>query len=159
MLRGDPGSCSALGAELHRVADTLRTACATARPEVVDPTGHGTLIGLADLTDGATAVFQRYAVELAEALEKVRHLETDAARHALEIDGWVVVDRWGPRRLDAADTGAHADIAHQLQRRLDRIHSRIGRARAQLVRSCDELTAALRDTSGRLRAEAGATSG
>lgn len=162
MLRGDPGSCSALGAELHRVAQTLMSTAAPTDPGEAAPGWPGAaheLVTLADLANRATGLFQRYAVELAEAQAKLRQLEMDAAEHRLDIDGWVVVDRWGPRRLDATSGVASADAARTLQNRLDRIHSHIGRARAHLVRSCDELTAVLRDTSGRLRAEAGSFSG
>lgn len=162
MLRGDPGSCSALGAELHRVAQTLRSAAPPTDPGEAAPAWPGgphELVGLADLADRATGVFQRYAVELADAQAKLRRVESDAAELRLDVDGWVVVDRWGPRRLDATSSAACADAARTLQSRLDRIHSHIGRARAHLVRSCDELTAVLRDSSGRLRAEAGSFSG
>lgn len=162
MLRGDPGSCSALGAELHRVAHTVRNAATPTDPaetEVAWPAGHLELVGLADLADRATGLLQRYAVDLADAQAKLGRLAGDAATHGLDIDGWVVVDRWGPRRLDATSSTAHADTARALQSRLDRIHSHIGRARAHLVRSCDDLTITLRDTSERLRAEAGSFSG
>jgi hypothetical protein len=148
---GDPASCSRLGGALRLHAAS-----------VADHGEKWALLGIpvpasleatASCLDDAGAALQHYAIELAEVTDGIRRLDVDARAAGLELDGWRVVEPWGP--APAGRAVRRREAAQPLQDRLDRLHSRIGRARAHLLRRCEQVSAALAEESARLRESLG----
>jgi hypothetical protein len=140
-VTGDPASCSQLGGALRSHAARL----ATVRAELVErtdrlgrePAAAATVADLhADLRlldtvverlDAGGSALQLFAQELAEIAEAVRRLDDDVRRVGLELEALRVVEPWGVLTTELAQQRHRAQP--DLQRRADRLASRLGRAR------------------------------
>jgi hypothetical protein len=162
-VTGDPASCSQLGGALRSQAARLLAARATLDHGLTavprEPWHSGAverasrdaavLDGIAEQLDGAGAVLQHYAQELAGLAEKTRQLEAAVASAGLELDGLRVLEPWG---LAPAEAAARRQAAlPELQMRAERLASQLGRARAAVQRSMRQSTEALARLSASAR--------
>ncbi len=165
---GDPSGCSQLGAELRsRAAELLDLHARLAEQQSAGSRGRRragpdpvlmeqhrlSLDTVAVRLDVAGASLQLYAQELAGLAEEVRRLELAASAVGLELDGLRVVEPWGVAAPDVARV--RLDALPELQRRSERVASRLGRARGSLRRALDEGRAALEDTATGIRRSLG----
>ncbi|MGZ4628563.1 WXG100 family type VII secretion target [Oryzihumus sp.] len=165
VVLGDPAGCSRLGGAMRREAAHLTDRAATlartgaglaqwrgpagsaARDRVtVALTG---MAATAKALDQAGAALQRYATELAEAHEQGRRTADRAARDGLRVVDGRVLEAWGPATSEEAERRRALVPEHQA--RVDRLSSGLGRSRAKLQRTCEELTQVLRAQSRALR--------
>ena len=84
----------------------------------------------ADL-DRAGAALQRYATDLAQAMELARRAEAAVRAAGLELEGTRVVEAWGPTSAETAER--RRALLPECQARVDRATSMVGRARAALA--------------------------
>lgn len=144
---GDPASCSQLGGALRRQSEVV-AALAQGTPPVARAGS------VAARLDTAGAALQRYATELAEVHDRVRLIEAEVAEAGLEVDGWIVVEPWGPTSIEVA--GRRRRSMRSAQDRIDVVRAQLSRCRASLERTAAEVTEALAEESARLRTELGA---
>lgn len=76
------------------------------------------------------------------------------AEAGLEMDGWMVVEPWGPTTIEVA--GRRRRSIRSAQDRIDVVRAQLSRCRASLERTAAEVTEALAEESARLRTELGA---
>ena len=169
LVRGDAVSCSRVGGAmrsdaarlLHRqqtLERSLRELRGARGPRAQALSGsvgeQARLLGLvaADL-DRAGAALQRYATDLAQAMELARRAETSVRAGGLELDGTGVVEAWGPTSAEAAER--RRTLLPECQARVDRATSMAGRARATLQRVAVELVPAFAGAASALRAAPG----
>jgi len=165
---GDASGCSQLGAELRsraaelldlhaRLADQHSNGSRGRRRAGPDPLlveqNRLSLDTVAVRLDAAGASLQLYAQELAGLAEEARRLERAASAVGLALDGLRVVEPWGVAPPDVAR--ARLDALPELQRRSERLASRLGRARGSLRRALDEGRGALADTATGMRRSLG----
>jgi hypothetical protein len=154
-VTGDPGSCSQLGGALRSHAARLLAL----REELADrtdrlrgdPSSSDVIADLdaslhlldtvAERLDASGSALQQLAQELAEIAESVRRLDELVRDAGLELDGLRVVEPWGVLTTELAQQRHRAQP--DLQRRADRLASRLGRARVAAARVMAEGTAAL----------------
>ncbi len=108
----------------------------------------------ADL-DRAGAALQRYATDLAQAMELARRAEAAVRAAGLELEGTRVVEAWGPTSAETAER--RRALLPECQARVDRATSMVGRARAALQRHAAELVPAFAGVASALRAAPGPT--
>jgi hypothetical protein len=154
-VTGDPGSCSQLGGALRSHAARLLAR----REELVERTDRlrgdsassdvvadldaslRLLDTVAERLDVSGSALQQLAQELAEIAESVRRLDELARSAGLQLDGLRVVEPWGVLTTELAQQRHRAQP--DLQRRADRLASRLGRARVATARVMVEGTTAL----------------
>ena len=165
VVLGDPASCSRLGGAMRREAAQL-----TQRVATLSGAGHelrhwqgqagasarerldaqlATLAATARDLDEAGAALQRYATDLAEARELGRRAADRARQDGLRIVDGRVLEAWGP--ASAEEARRRQALIPENQARVDRVASMVGRSRAHLQRSCEQLTLTLRGRSRALR--------
>ena len=106
----------------------------------------------ADL-DRAGAALQRYATDLAQALELSRRAEESVRAAGLRLEGTRVVEAWGP--TGAPEAERRRALLPECQARVDRATSLVGRARATLQRAVAELVPAFTGSAAALRGAPG----
>ena len=165
LVRGDAGSCSRVGGAmrsdaarlLHRqqtLERSVRELRAGRGPEVpalrTRIEEQARLLGTvaADL-DRAGAALQRYATDLAQALELSRRAEDSVRAAGLRLEGTRVVEAWGP--TGAPEAERRRALLPECQARVDRATSLVGRARATLQRAVAELVPAFAGSAAALR--------
>lgn len=144
---GDPASCSQLGGALRRQSELVGTLAQA--PEAL-PAART----IAGRLDSAGAALQRYATELAEVHDAVRSIGAEVTASGLELDGWTVVEPWGPTTAEIA--GRRRAAMRSAQERLDAVRAQMARCRASLERTAAAVTEALAADSAHLRTELGA---
>ena len=107
------------------------------------------LVATARALDDAGASLQRYATDLAEARELGRRAAERAGQDGLRIVDGRVLEAWGPATTEESER--RRALLPENQARVDRVASMVGRSRAQLQRSCEQLTVALRGHSRTMR--------
>ena len=169
LVRGDAGSCSRVGGALrsdaarllHRqqtLERSVRELRASRGPEAVALRTRieeqARLLGAvaADL-DRAGAALQRYATDLAQALELSRRAEESVRAAGLRLEGTRVVEAWGP--TGAPEAELRRALLPECQARVDRATSLVGRARATLQRAVAELAPAFTGSAAALRGAPG----
>ena len=137
LVRGDAGSCSRVGGAmrsdaarlLHRqqtLERSVRELRASRGPEAVALRTRieeqARLLGAvaADL-DRAGAALQRYATDLAQALELSRRAEESVRAAGLRLEGTRVVEAWGP--TGAPEAERRRALLPECQARVDRATS------------------------------------
>jgi hypothetical protein len=139
---GDPASCSRLGGALCTTAARL----AERAHDLPASSREARLAGsISDRLDRAGSALQVHAQELAELTLATRALEGRITAAGLTLANGRVREPFGVTTADAASRRQAA--APDLQDQLDRIGSRLGRARAALGRSLDDASLALETTA------------
>jgi hypothetical protein len=171
LVRGDAVSCSRVGGAMRSDAARLLHRQQTLERSVRELRGapdpraqalrgsvgeQARLLGLvaADL-DRAGAALQRYATDLAQAMELARRAEVSVRAAGLELEGTRVVEAWGP--TSAGTAGRRRALLPECQARVDRATSMVGRARATLQRVAVELVPAFAGAASALRSAQGPT--
>ena len=165
VVLGDPASCSRLGGAMRREAARLAERLAglgaahhelrhwqgragTGAREQLDAQLAALAATARDL-DEAGAALQRFATDLAEARELGRRAADRARQDGLRIVDGRVLEAWGPASTEEA--ARRQALIPENQARVDRIASSLGRSRAHLQRSSEQLTQTLRSRSRALR--------
>lgn len=166
LVRGDAVSCSRVGGAMRSDAARLLHRQQTLERSLRELRGargreaqalrtsveeQARLLGVvaADL-DRAGAALQRYATDLAQALELARRAEASVHAAGLELEGTRVVEAWGPTSAETAER--RRALLPECQARVDRATSLVGRARAALQRAATELIPAFAGSASALRA-------
>lgn len=166
---GDPAATSALGGALRSQALELaglygrleppgggRVPIGSpgprwpASPDGDPPTAHelALLAGAAEQLDRVGAALQGLVSGGVERSARYRSLAAEADRQDLQLDGYRVIERPGPSRVDPA---ARLRSRNRLQERLTRLAAARGRELAGLSRELESSIAALADLSERAR--------
>jgi hypothetical protein len=171
LVRGDAVSCSRVGGAMRSDAARLLHRQQTLERSLRELRGAGgpqalalrasvgeqvRQLGLvaADL-DRAGAALQRYATDLAQAMELARRAEASVRAAGLQLEGTRVVEAWGPTSAETA--GRRRALLPECQARVDRATSMVGRARATLQRVAVELVPAFAGAASALRSAPGPT--
>jgi len=165
LVRGDAVSCSRVGGAMRSDAARLLHRQQTLERSLRELRGaRGPQVGAisrsvaqqvqqlgsvaADL-DRAGAALQRYATDLAQAMELARRAEDSVRAAGLQLEGTRVVEAWGPTSAEAAER--RRALLPGCQARVDRATSMVGRARATLQRVAVELVPAFAGAASALR--------
>jgi hypothetical protein len=168
-LAGDPASCSLAAGSLRRLASQLQASGArtAGAGDDLDSASSGRVVrGLgrrrallleaahttAAELDRTGSLLQDHATDLAEALQELRAVESLAVEHGLDVADGRVALRWGVSGL--ADPSAAAALEQTragLQARLDSAALHLGRRRARLADSLEQVRVALAARSAELR--------
>jgi hypothetical protein len=165
LVRGDAISCSRVGGAmrsdaarllhrqqtLERSLRELRGARGAQAQALRGSVGEqARLLGqVAGDLDRAGAALQRYATDLAQAMELARRAEASVRAAGLELDGTRVIEAWGPTSAETAER--RRTLLPECQARVDRATSMAGRARAALQRVAVDLVPAFAGTASALR--------
>ena len=155
---GDPGSTSALGGALRQQAITMTDLVV----DLAEAAGRARRAGGTDLSarerellsstarelDAVGAALQSFTATVLAGSARIRTLADEAARSDLVIEGGVVVEAQGPRRVDPVDRLRERE---RLQELVNRVSAAEGKELARIARELGRSGPALAALSERAR--------